>query len=108
MSNVELFIITFLLIYYFFFFKGKVAILAKCRDEAKQQIKDETEKKIKSNKNDYVRLFHLRKDPDSAMAWDSVTSILNRAQLDSRKSDTVDVNGGKNVQTNNNILTNFK
>jgi len=70
---------------------GRTAILTQARSVTATAAESVTTKSERTHKDDIARLLCLRKDPQSQMNWSKTLSILNRPQLDRRKSDTPSV-----------------
>jgi hypothetical protein len=63
-----------------------VNVLNRSREDAANETEKEAAVNTNNTKDDIARLLHLFKDPVAQVHWSNLYGVLNRAELDARKS----------------------
>jgi hypothetical protein len=80
---------------------GQISLATHARSMTSDIVQSDAMRNEKVNKNDIVRLFHLRKDPENQNLWEKTMHVMTRRELDARNADTASVNGGTMSDENN-------
>jgi hypothetical protein len=62
------------------------AMLNRARPETASNLQKDAVVSNQTNKDDIARLIHLFKEPGAQVHWTNLNGILNREQLDARRS----------------------